>query len=60
MIALIDDCVGVIQETVENKFKSSEIVQIFTSDHGDHLGDHGLLFKGVEQYDTLTHVPFIW
>ena len=35
-------------------------MQIFTSDHGDHLGDHRLLFKGTEQYDTITHVPFIW
>ena len=35
-------------------------VQIFTSDHGDHLGDHKLLFKGAEQYDSITHVPFIW
>jgi arylsulfatase A-like enzyme len=35
-------------------------VQIYTSDHGDHLGEHRLLFKGAEQYDSLTHVPFIW
>ena len=35
-------------------------MQIYTSDHGDHLGDHRLLFKGAEQYDTITHVPFIW
>ena len=35
-------------------------MQIYTSDHGDHLGEHRLLFKGAEQYDSLTHVPFIW
>ena len=37
-----------------------DTVQVFTSDHGDHLGEHRLLFKGAEQYDSLTHVPFIW
>ena len=60
MIALIDDCIGRIQTTCENEIKNANTVQIFTSDHGDHLGDHGLLFKGAEQYDKLTHVPFIW
>ena len=33
---------------------------IFTTDHGDHLGDHRLLLKGCEQYQSILHVPFIW
>ena len=33
---------------------------LFTSDHGDHLGDHRLLFKGAEQYEQITRVPFVW
>lgn len=28
--------------------------------HGDHLGDHQLVFKGSEQYEQITRVPFIW
>jgi arylsulfatase A-like enzyme len=35
-------------------------VLIFTSDHGDHLGDHRLLLKGAEQYQSIVRVPFIW
>jgi arylsulfatase A-like enzyme len=35
-------------------------VLIFTTDHGDHLGDHRLLLKGAEHYQSIVHVPFIW
>jgi arylsulfatase A-like enzyme len=33
---------------------------IFTSDHGDYLGDHQLMLKGPIHYRGLTRVPFIW
>jgi arylsulfatase A-like enzyme len=33
---------------------------MFTSDHGDHLGDHRLMLKGAEQYQSIVRVPFIW
>ena len=60
MIAMIDDAVGRVRDAVQDAGVADRTVQIYTSDHGDHLGDHRLLFKGAEQYDTLTHVPFIW
>ena len=56
MIACIDDAIGDVLAHVPRE----ETVVMFTSDHGDHLGDHRLLFKGAEQYRTLTRVPFIW
>src|SRR5581483_6327416 len=31
-----------------------------TSDHGDHLGDHRLMLKGAEQYQSIVRVPFVW
>jgi arylsulfatase A-like enzyme len=60
MIAMIDDAVGRIRDTAADAGLTDNTVQIYTSDHGDHLGEHRLLFKGAEQYDSLTHVPFIW
>ena len=60
MITMIDDAVGRIRATVKEAEIADRTVQIYTSDHGDHLGEHRLLFKGAEQYDSLTHVPFIW
>jgi arylsulfatase A-like enzyme len=35
-------------------------VVIFTSDHGDFLGDHQLLLKGPIHYSGLVRTPFIW
>ena len=60
MISMVDDAIGKVRSAVQDAELEKNTVQIFTSDHGDHLGDHRLLFKGAEQYDTLTHVPFIW
>ena len=60
MITMVDDAVGKVRTAAVEAGVSDSTVQIYTSDHGDHLGDHRLLFKGAEQYDTLTHVPFIW
>ena len=60
MISMIDDAVGRVRAAATDVGVADNTVQIFTSDHGDHLGEHRLLFKGAEQYDSLTHVPFIW
>ncbi|MEM9645300.1 MAG: sulfatase/phosphatase domain-containing protein, partial [Planctomycetota bacterium] len=35
-------------------------VIIFTSDHGESLGDHGLLQKGCRFYEGLVRVPLIF
>lgn len=34
-------------------------ILLFTSDHGDMLGDHGLITKGVKPYDTSIRCPLI-
>ena len=58
--SLIDEGVGKILSELKSLNLFDNTIIIYTSDHGDHLGDHRLLFKGAEQYDTITHVPFIW
>jgi arylsulfatase A-like enzyme len=35
-------------------------VIIFTSDHGEALGDHGLMYKGCRFYEGLVRVPLIF
>ncbi|MGI9597194.1 MAG: sulfatase/phosphatase domain-containing protein, partial [Acidimicrobiales bacterium] len=35
-------------------------VQAFTSDHGDMMGDHGLLLKGPLNLDGVTRAPLLW
>jgi arylsulfatase A-like enzyme len=60
MISCIDDAIGRVLRALDRSAKRQDTVVIFTSDHGDHLGDHRLLLKGAEQYQSITRVPFIW
>jgi arylsulfatase A-like enzyme len=60
MITFIDDTIGLILERLARSRSAGETVVLFTSDHGDHLGDHRLLLKGAEQYESIVRVPFVW
>jgi arylsulfatase A-like enzyme len=60
LIALIDDSIGAVLGTLQASGRADDTVTIFTSDHGEHLGDHRLLLKGSEQYQQILRVPFIW
>ena len=60
MIELIDDNVGRMLEALEGSGQLDNTVVIFTSDHGEMLGDHGLLLKGCRFYEGLTRVPLIF
>jgi arylsulfatase A-like enzyme len=60
MIAMIDDAVGAISDTLRSQGLDRTTVVMFTSDHGDLMGDHGMLLKGPFHYQGLVRVPFIW
>ena len=60
MIAMIDDAIGRVLSALAASGTANDTVVIFTTDHGDYLGDHRLLLKGPAHYEGITHVPFIW
>jgi arylsulfatase A-like enzyme len=60
MIAMIDDAIGRVLGRLAACGLADDTVVIFTSDHGDFLGDHQLLLKGPAHYKGIIHVPFIW
>lgn len=60
MIAMIDDAVGRVLARLAAHGLAEDTIVIFTTDHGDFLGDHRLMLKGPAHYDGITHVPFIW
>src|SRR5215468_6301792 len=60
MIACIDDAIGGVLHALDGTRRGGDTVVMFTSDHGDHLGDHRLMLKGAEQYQSIVRVPFIW
>ena len=59
MIELIDHNVGRMLDALEESNQLENTVVIFTSDHGETLGDHGLLLKGCRFYESLVHVPLV-
>src|SRR5690606_12666875 len=60
MISMVDDAVGRILDTLQRTGLADNAIVIFTSDHGDFMGDHGLMLKGPIHYQGLIRVPFIW
>ncbi len=60
MIDQIDEQVGRLIEHLDNTGQRENTVIIFHSDHGELLGDHGLILKGGHFYEGLVHVPLIF
>ncbi|GJH29356.1 sulfatase-like hydrolase/transferase [Caballeronia novacaledonica] len=59
MISLIDHNVGRIMDALRETGLDKDTIVVFTSDHGDWLGDHGLILKGPMMYDGLMRVGLI-
>ena len=57
-ISMVDEQVGRILDTLEETGQLDNTLIIFTSDHGELLGDHGL-FQKWSPYDSCARVPFI-
>ena len=60
MIALIDDQLARIIARLDATGQRENTIILFTSDHGESLGDHGLLLKGCRFYEGLVRVPLIF
>jgi arylsulfatase A-like enzyme len=59
MIAMIDEGVGRIVAALERLGLADDTVVVFTSDHGDMFGDHGLMLKGGMHYRGCLRVPLV-
>lgn len=58
-IAFIDHQVGRILDLLAETGMDENTIVIYTSDHGDWLGDHGLILKGPMPYEGLLRVPLL-
>jgi arylsulfatase len=59
MVKFIDDCTGRILKKLHDLGLEKNTIVIFTTDHGEILGDHYLLYKGPFLFDKLVRVPCI-
>ncbi|OPZ28334.1 MAG: Arylsulfatase [Lentisphaerae bacterium ADurb.BinA184] len=60
MVAHLDDAIGRILDGLRACGLADSTVVIFAADHGELLGDHGMLHKGPFFFDCSIRVPMIW
>ncbi len=60
MITMIDDAIGRVLQQIKQLGLADNTIVVFTTDHGDYMGDHGLMLKLLLHYQGLVRVPFIW
>ncbi len=58
-IALFDAQIGRVLETLKEAGLEDETLVIYTSDHGDMCGSHGMLDKHYVMYDDVMRVPLM-
>lgn len=59
-ITHIDGAIGRVIHALDELGLAGDTVCIFTTDHGEFLGDHQLLLKGPIHYQSLIRTPLIW
>ena len=58
-IAHLDRSLERLLQELDRRGVLQDTLVIVTSDHGEHLGDHGLFFHGCSLYRQLVHVPLV-
>lgn len=58
-LAFIDHQIGRLMIALQEAGLDENTIVIYISDHGDWLGDHGLILKGPMHYEGLLRVPMI-
>ena len=59
LISLTDHNVGRVLAELEAQNLTQDTLVIFTADHGEFCGEHGLFHKNFGMYDSIHHIPFI-
>ena len=59
LLEQVDACLGIVLQGLHLGGQAERTVVVYTSDHGDLVGAHGLPYKGPCLYDELVHVPLV-
>ena len=59
MIEMVDDRIGQILSALDRSGARENTIIVFTSDHGDMMGDHSLFLKGFMHYRGTLQVPLV-
>lgn len=58
-VKYVDDCLGRLWRSLEQRGLANNTLLVITSDHGESLGQHGLIFHGQALYRELIRVPLV-
>ncbi|MBC8194123.1 MAG: sulfatase-like hydrolase/transferase, partial [FCB group bacterium] len=58
-ISMIDEGIGELLNTLKRLGLEEDTIVVFTSDHADMFGDHGLMLKHALHYQGVVHVPLL-
>jgi arylsulfatase A-like enzyme len=59
MVSQLDHQIGRVLDTLDELGIAGETLVIATTDHGEFLGDHQMMFKGPLHYEGLLRLPLI-
>jgi arylsulfatase A-like enzyme len=59
MVAQLDHAIGRLARALDDTGQADDTLVVVTTDHGELLGDHQMLFKGPLHYDGLLRVPLV-
>jgi arylsulfatase A-like enzyme len=59
MLEMIDQGVGRVLAALDRSGAADDTLVLFTSDHGDMFGDHGLMLKGWMHFQGTIRVPLV-
>lgn len=59
LCSLIDDQIGRILDALNDLGQAKNSIIVFTSDHGDFMGAHRLMLKGIPAFEEIYRVPLI-
>ncbi len=57
LVEKVDADIGKVLDELRKRGLAERTTIVLTSDHGDHGGGHGLLFKGPAMYEELVRIP---
>jgi arylsulfatase A-like enzyme len=58
-LATIDAAIGALLQTLRQRHLLDNTLVLITSDHGENIGDHGLMSHAYSLHDTLIRVPLL-
>ncbi len=58
LVRLADDGIGQVLDALSATGHDGNTLRVFTADHGDHLGQHGM-YQKMEMYEQAINVPLL-